>query len=110
MKERIGSKKMNHILKKFDIDTTEIVALDPKEFGIRKKIDIFFHEKSKTFYLHTAQKARVLQKDVEVFENIFLKVVNEKKIEVDKKFMVIDSPLCSKAKTKFEEQNWEVLV
>lgn len=99
---------MNHILKKFDINTTNLTMIEPKELGLRKKVDIFMDNSHKTAYIHTAGKSRVLQKDVEVFENIILKLQEHFHTTVNKKHIFIDSPLCSKAKAKFENNNWKV--
>lgn len=99
---------MNHILKKFDINTTDISIIEPKKLGIRKKVDIFTISSHTIAYIHTAQKARVLQKDVEIFENIIKKLQEYFNIKVTKKNICIDSPLCSKAKAKFEANGWKV--
>ena len=99
---------MNHILKKFNIDTTNITMVEPKEIGVRKKVDIFTDHNHTTTYIHTAQKSRLLQKDVESFEKIITNLQEHFNIKVTNKHIFIDSPLCSRAKTKFENNNWKV--
>lgn len=99
---------MNHILKKFNIDTTDTFVIEPKEIGLRKKIDIFTENSHTTAYIHTAQKARVLQKDVDIFEKVIEKLEEYFTSKVKEKHICIDSPLCSKAKAKFEKNNWKV--
>jgi len=99
---------MNHILKKFNLNTTDISIIEPKELGVRKKIDIFTESSHSIAYIHTAQKARILQKDVEVFEKIIEKLEKYFSVSVEEKHICIDSPLCSKAKAKFEANGWKV--
>ena len=99
---------MNHILKKFNLNTTDISIIEPKELGVRKKVDIFTESSHTIAYIHTAQKARLLQKDVEAFEKIIEKLEEHFNIAVKEKHICIDSPLCSKAKAKFENNNWKV--
>ncbi len=101
---------MNHIFKKFNLDTTDVVYINPKDLKIRKKIDIFINESKNILYIHSAGKSRILQKDVEDFENIFLKIKEHLNTTFKEKYILIDSPICSKAKMKFENNNWIVNV
>jgi hypothetical protein len=89
-----------------------IKQLEPKELKIRKKIDIFIatsQDDSLTLILHTEQKSRLLQKDVDKFEEIYTIVKQYIQQDINTKIVCIDSPLCSKAKLKFENINWTVL-
>jgi len=101
---------MNHILKKFNINTTDISIIEPKIIGVRKKIDIFTTSSHSIAYIHTTQKARILQKDIDIFEKIIEKLQGHFNIKVKQKHICIDSPLCSKAKAKFEENRWKVYI
>jgi len=101
---------MNHILKKFNIDTTNFTMIDPKKIGVRKKVDIFANQNYTTIYIHSAGKSRILQKDVEAFEKIIKKIQEYFNTIVKEQHIFIDSPLCSKAKTKFENNDWKVYV
>lgn len=91
-----------------NIDITRYKQLDPKELKIRKKLFIFFDDN--TILLYTEQKSRILQKDVEAFETVFQKVKDFINRPLEKKQIAINSPLCSKAKEKFEQNHWLVIV
>ncbi len=93
------------------IDQTfsNIIQLNPKDYGIRKKLDIFTAVNKvdeQTLILHIVQKSRFLQKDVDKIEEI----VTLLNIETQNKIILIESPLCSKAKAKLENNNWSVLI
>lgn len=91
-----------------------ITTINPKDFGIRKKIGIFLatyknDEEYMIFYI--TQKSRFLQKDVDKIEEI--KTIILKNIENDKdikKTIFITSPLCSKAKEKMEKLQWLIMI
>ncbi|MGB5868522.1 MAG: hypothetical protein WBG69_11680 [Arcobacteraceae bacterium] len=86
---------------------TNLKQLNPKDYGIRKKLDIFTAQNNadeETLILHIVQKSRFLQKDVDKIEEI----VTLLNIEPHSKSILIESPLCSKAKAKLENNNWSV--
>lgn len=82
-------------------------AIDPKDLKIRKKIQIYCFDKN-SILLFIEQKSRFLQKDVEKIEDIFIKTSQFTNITFTNKYIQIEAPLCSKAKTKLENLNWEV--
>jgi len=94
-------------------DLKDIQQLNPKEFGIRKKIDIFLAKNNNnelSLVLHVVQKSRFLQRDVDKIEEIsHIIEVHEKKVFL-KKYILIEAPLCSKAKVKFETLAWSVFI
>jgi len=84
----------------------------PKELGIRNKISIF-----KTVDLHgyfwsifvISQKTKILQKDVLKYEQINDKFVSH--VQHNFKYKVIyliNTPICSKAKKRFQEMGWKI--
>jgi hypothetical protein len=81
--------------------------IEPKLLGIRKKIEIII-ENEKNCLIIVSQKSRILRKDVSIFEDIFLKVKEYKKLTLSKSIK-IDGPLCSKAKLELEQNGWEVI-
>lgn len=90
-----------------------IETLNPKDFSIRKKINIFIAknlENETTLIFQINQKSRFLQKDAEKIEEILSIILEKTKQKLTKKTIIIDSPLCSKAKLKLEEKDWLVLV
>lgn len=90
-----------------------IETLNLKDFGIRKKIDVFITKNSKDedciiFYI--TQKSRFLQKDADKIEEIKTIILNNIPYEITSKIILIKSPLCSKAKDKLEKSNWIVTI
>ena len=98
---------------KIDNIFKNIKQLSPKELGIRKKLDIFIaidEDDKVNAILHIVQKSRFLQKDVDKIEEILNIVKDSKEENIDNKVIVIESPLCSKAKVKLENLSWKVIV
>lgn len=96
-----------------DIEFSNIVQIEPKHLKIRKKLNIYKAiDTNNTSYciLYVAQKSRMLQKDVDNFEEIYEKIKDFTSTNFDRKIIAIDAPLCSKAKAKFELLKWEVVL
>ena len=92
---------------------TQIKTIDIKDLGIRKKIDIFIAEdlnNNKHVIFYITQKSRFLQKDVTKIEEIKTIVLDNVKDKIIMKTIIIESPLCSKAKAKLEQLDWLVFV
>ncbi len=86
-------------------------TIDIKHLGSRKKIAIYLGVDLKKYYaaiFHVQKKSRVLKKEVLEFMQLHekLELLNESKI--NKKYIYIQAPLCSKAKTLLEEEKWTV--
>ena len=84
-----------------------------KEFGIRKKIEIFVAKDlgdQISIIFHISQKSRFLQKDADKIEEISDIVTKNIKYTITSKIILIESPLCSKAKAKLEELQWNVII
>lgn len=88
-----------------------IETINLKNLGIRKKIDIYIaknaqNENAIIFYI--TQKSRFLQKDVDKLEEIIHIVLQNIDHQVSAKIILIESPLCSKAKTKLQGLHWNI--
>lgn len=86
-------------------------SIDIKTLGSRKKIAIYLGVDLKKYYtaiFHIHKKSRVLQKEVKEFMLLHekLEALNDSKI--NKKYIYIQAPLCSKAKALMEKENWIV--
>jgi hypothetical protein len=104
---------MINIPKKVNIVLTNIKQLSTKELKIRKKIDIYVGnniENQESVILHIVQKSRFLQKDVDKVEDILKIIQNNQNEEFSQKSILIESPLCSKAKAKLEALAWSVFI
>ena len=90
----------------------KLEEIQPSTLNIRNKIRIFHTLDLSSRYgilFVVSQKSRIMQKNVAIFESIVEKV----KIYVDhnviNKVIIIDAPLCSKAKALFKENRWKVI-
>ena len=90
-----------------------IKTIKVKELGSRKKIDIYLGVDLDSYYaciIHVVKKSRILRKEaIEIMEfHKKLEAYNESKI--NKKYIYIQAPLCSKAKALFKDNKWRVWV
>jgi len=91
---------------------TNIEILNPKDFGIRKKVNIYTannKEENPTIIFHIIQKSRFLQKDVDKIEDLNEIIINKMGVKQYKKAIIINPDLCSKAKNKLELEEWIIL-
>jgi len=83
----------------------------PKELGSRKKISIYIGIDLKGYYalvMQVKKKSRVLRKEVEELIILHEKLEVYIDSKVTKKYIIINAPLCSKAKSLLEEKGWKV--
>jgi hypothetical protein len=83
----------------------------PKELGIRNKIQIYKAVDLNGFFwafFIVSQKTRIISKDVAKFEEIYKKLVLYTEHNFKYKTILIDAPLCSKAKKAFKDAGWKV--
>ncbi len=96
-KKRIVLKSMTHIT--------------PKELGSRKKVDIFLGVDMKDYYnliIYISKKSRFIRKDTEDIINLHYQTEKLKDIIISKKIILINAPLCSKAKKMLTDEGWIV--
>ncbi len=104
-------KEIAHLLQEKKLLFKKLTPIDVKTLGSRKKIDIYLGVDLKKYYaciIHISKKSRILSKEaIELMEfHTKLEAFNESKI--NKRYIYIQAPLCSKAKTLFEEAKWIV--
>ena len=83
----------------------------PKTLGSRKKISLYVGVDLKSYYcimMKLSKKSRVLRKEVEALMALHEKAEAYKKTKITKKYIWVEAPLCSKAKTLLEENAWKV--
>jgi hypothetical protein len=83
----------------------------PKVLASRKKISLYLGVDLKGYYtavFYVDKKSRVLQKETE--EYVLLHEKLEKYIDsrIKKKYILMNAPLCAKAKAKLQSQSWKV--
>ena len=87
--------------------------IDVKELGSRKKIDIYLGVDLKSYYaciIHVSKKSRILRKEAMGLMEFHKKLEAYNESKINKKYIYIQAPLCSKAKALFEEEKWVVWV
>jgi len=83
----------------------------PKELGTRKKIAIYLGVDLKKYYaciLHINKKSRILQKEAKEIMALHEKLEEYNDSKINKKYIYIQAPLCSKAKLLMKEEGWKV--
>ncbi len=102
-------KEIADILQKKSLIFKSLKPISIKELGSRKKIDIYLGVDLKKYYtcvIHIKKKSKILSKEaLEIMEfHKRLEKFNDSKI--NKKYIYIQAPICSKAKKLFKEQKW----
>jgi hypothetical protein len=84
-----------------------------KEFGSRKKIDLYLGVDLKKYYtciIYISKKSRILKKEAEQLMEFHQKLERYNDSKINKKYIYIKAPLCSKAKALFEDRGWIVVI
>ncbi len=102
-------KEIADFLQKKNLIFKSLKPISIKELGSRKKIYIYLGVDLKKYYtcvIHIKKKSKILSKEaLEIMEfHKRLEKFNDSKI--NKKYIYIQAPICSKAKTLFKEQKW----
>ncbi len=88
-----------------------LTPIAPKALGSRKRIAIYLGVDTEGFYaalFHLAKKSRVLRKEAGEIEALYDALVSYNGAHIPRKIILIDAPLCSKAKALLEERGWKV--
>jgi len=83
-----------------------------KEFASRKKIDLYLGVNLKKYYsciIHISKKSRILKKEAEQLIEFHKKLEKYNESKINKKYIYIEAPLCSKAKALFESEGWRII-
>ncbi|HHS92002.1 MAG TPA: hypothetical protein ENK82_01530 [Campylobacterales bacterium] len=83
----------------------------PKELGTRKKLNIYLGVDLKQYFaciLHIQKKSRILQKEARELMLLHEKLEAYNDSKINKKYIYVEAPLCSKAKSLMEENGWVV--
>ena len=85
--------------------------IEVKSLGSRKKINIYLGVDLKKYYaciLHINKKSRILKKEALELMALHEKLEVLKDSKINKKYIYIQAPLCSKAKALMQEEKWTV--
>jgi hypothetical protein len=99
------------LLQKKKLIFKSLTPIEIKLLGSRKKIDIYLGVDLKKYYtciIHINKKSRILQKEAKELMGFHEKLEAYKDIVIKKKYIYIQAPLCSKAKTLLQENKWTV--
>jgi len=83
----------------------------PKEIGTRKRVSLYIGVDLKKYYalvMLLEKKSRVLQKEAKELMALHEKLEKHIDSKINKKYIIIKAPLCSKAKSLLEENSWKV--
>lgn len=83
----------------------------PKELGSRKKVELYLGIDLDSFYtvvMVLEKKSRVLRKEAEILLELHTKLEQYADTKINKKYLYIKAPLCSKARIFLEESGWKV--
>jgi hypothetical protein len=86
--------------------------IDIKEFGSRKKIDIYLGVDLKKYYaciIHISKKSRILKKEAEQLMEFHKKLERYNDSKIKRRYIYIEAPLCSKAKALLEDEGWIII-
>jgi len=104
-------KEIIDILQEKKLLFKKLKPIELKTLGSRKKIDLYLGVDLKKYYaciIHINKKSKILSKEALELMEIHkkLEVFNDSKI--NKKYLYVQAPLCSKAKALFKEEKWRV--
>jgi len=107
MKEVVELLAQNNIIFK------TLNPLPPKAIGSKKRIDIYLGVQLNNYYtliFSIQRKSRVLIKDVQEYQKLHQQLEEYNQSKIYKKYILLDAPLCSKAKAKLQELGWRVFL
>jgi len=104
-------KEIVHLLQEKKLLFKSLKTIEPKALSSRKKIAIYLGVDLKKYYaavFHLKKKSRVLRKEAMELMELHERLEKFNDSKINKKYIYIQAPLCSKAKALFEENGWVV--
>jgi hypothetical protein len=86
-------------------------SIHPSKLESRKKVDIYFGVNLKGYYCSVfsiAKKSRVLHKEAEEILELHSRLEKNNNSKINQKYLLVQAPICSKAKAFLEESDWKV--
>lgn len=84
-----------------------------KDLNSRKKINMYLGvdlNKYYTIIIYISKKSRILKKEAMEFLELHKRLEEYKGTKIVKKCIIIQAPICSKAKAMLVENGWDVIV
>jgi len=104
-------KEIVNLLQEHKLIFKSLKPISIKDLGSRKKINIYLGVDLKKYYaciIHINKKSRILSKEALEIMEFHKKLEKFNDSKINKKYIYIQAPLCSKAKALFKEQKWRV--
>ncbi len=86
--------------------------IDPKSLKIRNRVRLYAALDLERYYnaiVVVSQKSRLLMKDVTKLEEIVEKMALYRDHQFKGKILMLDAPLCSKARAAFIKAKWKII-
>ncbi|WP_421715975.1 hypothetical protein [Arcobacter arenosus] len=96
-----------------DVLFKDLIEINPKDLGSRKKIKIYKATATNNSYYAifiVDGKSRFIRKNANDLLELFNKLVDKQGHNFKEKELLISSPLCSKAKKFLQENKWSVRI
>ena len=90
----------------------KLEEIQPKDLKIRNKVGLYAALDLNRYYnaiITVSQKSRLLIKDLVKFEEIVQKMALYRDHQFKGKVLILDAPMCSKAKEAFKKAKWKII-
>lgn len=90
----------------------KLEEIQPKDLKIRNKVKLYAALDLNRYYnavVIVSQKSRLLMKDLVKFEEIVQKMAIYRDHQFKGKVLILDAPMCSKAKVAFTKAKWKII-
>ncbi|PHR58943.1 MAG: hypothetical protein COA44_02010 [Arcobacter sp.] len=90
----------------------KLEEIQAKDLKIRNKVRLYAALDLNRYYnaiIMVSQKSRLLMKDLVKFEEIVQKMALYRDHQFKGKVLILDAPMCSKAKTAFIKAKWKII-
>lgn len=90
----------------------KLEEISPKDLKIRNKVKLYAALDLNHYYnaiVVVSQKSRLLMKDLAKFEEIVHKMALYREHQFKGRVLILDAPICSKAKTAFIKAKWKII-
>ena len=106
-------KELVETLNKHNIICKSLDKIELKTLNSRKQIDLYLGVTLNKFYcmvIYINRKSRVVSKDIKDYLELHQKLQEYNSSKILKKYIIIKSPICSKAKEILESNGWKVFL
>jgi hypothetical protein len=87
-------------------------ALQPKELGSRKRLELYRGVDTDDYYclmMIVRKKSRILRKEAKEFEELHRRLEQKMGARIKRLYLLYDAPICSKAAAWLREKGWRLL-